>query len=164
MKFLAFAAASSAQILMKTEITDYLMAPNLMSSLVQSVLKTPQPGQKVEWEECDTDLGVFDFDEDATTATPNPPTKGTDVHLGLAGSLSDEMDLTNLHIHVDWNSSPLYDEDHKVTEGPFTDDDFNYDLVWAVPSYAFDGLYQVRITGTQDDGQSVLCVNAAFMF
>ena len=109
---------------MKTEISDYLMAPNFMSSLVQAVLADPKPGQKVEWEVCDTDLDVFDFDEDSTTATPNPPTKGIDINLGLAGSLSDEMDLTNLHIHVDWNKSPLYDEDHKVTEGPFTDDDF----------------------------------------
>ena len=149
---------------MRTEITDYLTAPNLISSLAQAILNDPKPGQKVEFESCDTDLDVFDFDEDSTTVNPDPPSKGQNINFGLAGALSDEMNLTNIHIHVDWNSSPLYDEDHAVTEGPFTGDDFYYPLEWFVPSYAFNGLYQIQLRGTQPDGQSVMCINAAFAF
>ena len=115
-------------------------------------------------EPCTTDLDVFDFDEEATVVDPNPPAKGQDVNFNLAGGLSDEMDLTNIHIHADWNGSPLYDEDHKVTEGPFTDDDFSYKMAWNVPPYAFDGLYVINLKGTQDDGQSVVCINFKFAF
>ena len=164
MRFFAIAGTAAAHIMFETKMTDYVRAPNLVQSLVQAMMKDPSPGQKVEFETCDTDLDVFEFDEDATTVDPNPPQKNADINFGLAGGLNDEMDLTNIHIHVDWNSSPLYDEDHAVTEGPFTGDDFNYPLTWNVPSYAFDGIYKINLKGTQDDGQTVMCINAAFAF
>ena len=30
----------------------------------------------------------------------------------MAGVVSEKLEIKNVHVHVDWNSAPLYDEDH----------------------------------------------------
>ena len=72
-------------------------------------------------------------------------------------------------MHVDWNGSPLYDEDHK-DEKDF-DSQYSYDLGWDVPSFAPNGKYNVTLTGTgacddcpSDGDCKVLCINAQFEF
>ena len=67
---------------------------------------------KVTFSQCDDDMGVFTIDTDATKATPDPVTKGASVTLDLEGIVSDSIEVKNVHIHVDWNGSTLYDEDH----------------------------------------------------
>lgn len=72
------------------------------------------------------------------------------------------MTLKNIHIHVDWNDSPLYDEDNEGST--VYDSDVEYRLGWNVPAFAPDGHYDVHITGTGDtdsvkDGK-VLCIRA----
>ena len=69
--------------------------------------------------------------------------------------------MKNLHVHVDWNGSPLYDEDH---DGGSFSDTFTYDMKWDVPSYAPNGDYVVTITGQEDDGSTDLCVKGLFTF
>ena len=68
---------------------------------------------KVTWAQCDDDAGVFTFDESSTTYNPDPVYKGTTLKLNLAGIVSDDMTVTNIHVHVDWNGSSLYDQDLK---------------------------------------------------
>ena len=118
---------------------------------------------KVEWSQCDDDKGVFTLDTDNTSAIPDPLQKGKDVGLNLAGVLSDDIDLSNVHIHVDWNGTPLYDEDHKGDQ--HFSDSLTYNLKWSVPSYAPNGDYSVILTGVDKDGSSKdFCVNAKFTF
>ena len=54
---------------------------------------------------------MFTFDESSTTTTPSPITKGSTINLNLAGIVSNNIEVTNVHIHVDWNKSTLYDQD-----------------------------------------------------
>lgn len=72
------------------------------------------------------------------------------------------MTLKNVHIHVEWNSSPLYDEDNEGTN--VYDSDVEYNLGWNVPSYAPSGHYDVTVTGTGNaasvTGGKVMCIKA----
>lgn len=115
-----FAGASAHQI-DPFNIKNFMKA-DLMPQLIKSTGETAtklikgeqivQGGSKVEWAQCDDDKKVFTKD-DATAAVPDPLSKGSDVKLHLVGTLSEAITLSNVHIHVDWNGVPLYDEDHK---------------------------------------------------
>ena len=119
---------------------------------------------KVAYSECDDDTGSFQLDTSSTSNSPDPITKGTDLTFNLAGILSDDIHVDNVHIHVDWNGSPLYDEDHKQDKKDFSDN-FNMQLGWNVPAYAPDGKYAVQIVGTNaSTNKSNLCVKADFTF
>jgi hypothetical protein len=121
-------------------------------------------GSPVAWAQCADAAGSFNLDTSKTTATPDPLTKGSDVALHLAGGLSSPIDIGNVHIHVDWNGTPLYDEDHKG-ESKYSDS-VAYDLKWSVPSYAPDGKYVATITGVDnaDGTKNDFCVSASFEF
>ena len=121
-------------------------------------------GSAVVWAQCADAAGSFNLDTSKTSASPDPLTKGSDVALHLAGGLSSPIDINNVHIHVDWNGTPLYDEDHKG-ETKYTDS-VSYDLKWSVPSYAPDGKYVATITGVDnaDGTKNDFCVSASFEF
>ena len=40
--------------------------------------------------------------------------KGTSIKLNFDGIVSQEIEITNMHIHVDWNGSSLYDQDMPI--------------------------------------------------
>ena len=118
---------------------------------------------KVTYSECSDDTGSFQLDTSSTSNSPDPITKGTDLTFNLAGILSDDIHVDNVHVHVDWNGSPLYDEDHPQS----TDfsDNVDMNLAWNVPAYAPDGKYAVQIVGTNaSSNKSNLCVKADFTF
>lgn len=148
---------------MKPEVMPHLIkstqeqAANLLKG--QDIVKGGSP---VSWAQCADDKNVFTKD-DSTAAIPDPLSKGSDVKLHLVGALSDAINLSNVHIHVDWNGVSLYDEDHKG-EQEF-DDVLTYDLQWSVPSYAPNGQYVATLTGIDKDGSSKdFCVTASFSF
>ena len=65
---------------------------------------------------------------------------------------------------MDWNTAPLYDEDHKELAGTKSDT-LDMSLKWSVPSYAPNGAYVATITGVDTDGSSKdFCVQASFNF
>ena len=142
----------------------------LQKNLIQSMLKTvsqerPLTLGEVTFDQCDDDAGVFTLDTKSTTSTPNPIVKGTSVALGLKGILSSGgFDLDNVHVHVDWNGSTLYDEDHKLSK--HWDSSFQYDVSWDVPSYAPGGDYSVTLTGhgktSLVSDATVMCTHASF--
>ena len=106
-------------------------------------------------------MGAFTFDEDNTNVKPYPVKKGDTINFHLAGIVSDTITVTNVHVHVDWNGSTLWDEDHKQNNK--YDSDYKYDLSWAVPSFAPSGKYDIHLKGTgTDQGVEgvVLCVEA----
>ena len=119
---------------------------------------------KVIYSQCDDDTGSFQLDTSSTSNTPDPITKGADLSFNLAGILSDDIHVDNVHVHVDWNGSPLYDEDHKDGTKDFSDN-FNMVLGWNVPAYAPDGNYAVKLVGTNaSTSKTNLCVDATFTF
>ena len=65
-----------------------------------------------------------------------------------------------MHVHVDWNGAPLYDEDDKV--GKTFDSDLSQDLGWDVPAFAPNGKYRVKITGLDTDNKTNMCGTADF--
>lgn len=117
---------------------------------------------EVTYSQCDDDFGVFILDTDATTNSPNPVVKGGHISFNLAGSVVDAIDVTNIHVHVDWMNTPLYDEDHPQEN--HYDSAYSFALGWDVPSFAPSGLYGIQITGTGSnegaDG-TVFCVKAS---
>ena len=120
---------------------------------------------KVQWAQCDDDKQAFTLDTDNTSADPDPLVKGSDVNLNLVGALSDDITLSNLHIHADWNGAPLYDEDHPEFKGKTFSDTLQASLKWSVPAYAPDGNYAITLTGVDTDGSSKdFCVFAKFSF
>ena len=75
--------------------------------------------------------------------------------------MQDEIEVTNIHVHVDWNGATLYDQDLKQDNK--YDSSYAYTVSWLVPSFAPSGLYDVTLTGTGNysgDNGKVLCVNA----
>ena len=116
----------------------------------------------VTYQQCDDDAKVFSLDLSSTNTTPSPINKGDDITFNLVGVVSEQMTLKNVHIHVDWNSSPLYDEDDPGTN--VYDSDVEYNLGWSVPSFAPSGHYDVYVTGTGDakslTGAKIMCIYA----
>ena len=162
---LAFGVAANDRI----EVFHPSNYKNLMSTLIDGLVhkkfqKTDLGATGiVTWAQCSDDVGVFVFDESATSTDPSPVVKGSDVKLNLGGQVSDTMIVTNIHVHVLWNGSNLYDQDLK--QNNTYDSTYKYTVGWNVPSYAPSGHYDVTMTGTGSsegtDG-TVLCVNAQF--
>ena len=112
--------------------------------------------------QCSDDVGAFQLDTSATTITPNPLEKGTTCAFGLRGVVTETINVNNLHVHVDWNQSPLYDEDHSQ-DNTYTSE-YSYDLNWEVPGFAPDGHYDILFTATDANQKTNLCVKAQFDF
>ena len=165
MKFFALAsAAAAASHTIRTDFMSYAKAPNLMQSLIGAVVREApkaDPGM-VTFSQCDDDLGLFTFDEDSTTVTPQPITKGSTIDFDLVGGVSDTVTVENFHVHVDWNTSPLYDEDDE--DGTTYDSDYEFHLSWDVPTYAPDGDYSIDLIGYTGDSKKAVCVHADFTF
>ena len=113
-------------------------------------------------QQCPDDFNAFQVDLAATTINPNPLVKGQSVYFDIKGIVTEPITVKNIHIHVDWNSSPLYDEDHDVEKT--YDADYDYTLDWAVPGFAPDGHYDVSFVGTDPDGKVNVCIKAQFDF
>ena len=90
---------------------DNFASAGLIKELMMSKVANFQGTGDVTYSQCDDDAGVFTFDADNSNNVPAPVVKGSDVTLNLAGIVSDTIEVTNVHIHVDWNGSTLYDED-----------------------------------------------------
>ena len=135
----------------------------LVQKLMESKVANFKGTGDVTYAQCADDAGVFTFDGDNTSNVPAPAVKGSDVTLNLAGIVSDAIEVTNVHIHVDWNGSTLYDEDH--AQDNTYDSSYNYSLKWAIPSYAPSGAYALKVLGTGNSAAgagSVYCISANF--
>ena len=134
---------------------------NIIKSMLETTTLIAVGGVgEVTYGQCDDDMGVFTLDTDSTSNTPSVITKGSDLAFHLAGIVSDPVTIENIHVHVDWNSTPLYDEDHKK-ELKF-DSELTTDLGWNVPAFAPGGTYAVKITGIDADNKTNMCVTADF--
>ena len=127
-------------------------------------METPNDLGAVTYLQCDDDAGAFTLDTKQTTNSPNPVVKGSKVSLMLRGIVSEGVDIDNIHVHVDWNGSTLYDEDIAMTN--HYDSTFQYDVSWDVPSYAPSGAYAVTMKGHGKTDEvsdvTVMCVGANF--
>ena len=142
---------------------DNFAKANLVKELMMSKVANFKGTGDVVYTQCDDDAGAFTLDKDNTNNVPAPAVKGSDIALNLAGSVDDTITVTNVHIHVDWNQSTLYDEDH--AQNNQYDSTYNYSLKWSIPSYAPSGAYHVVLKGTGASSSgpgSVLCINADF--
>lgn len=134
---------------------------NIIKSMLESTTLVAVGGVgEVTYGQCDDDMGVFTLDTDSTSNTPSVITKGSDLAFHLAGIVSDPVTIENIHVHVDWNSTPLYDEDHKNELK--VDSELSTDLGWNVPAFAPGGTYAVKITGIDADNKTNMCVTADF--
>ena len=144
------------------DFNNFFDSKNLVQTLIESAQQVTDAPGHVTFEQCDDDAKIFNLDLSSTNTTPNPITKGDDITFNLIGVVNSQMTLKNVHIHVEWNSSPLYDEDNPGTN--VYDSDVQYNLGWNVPSFAPSGHYDVTVTGTGDassvtDGK-VMCIKA----
>ena len=134
----------------------------MVQSLIESAQAVTDNLGDVTFEQCDDDAKIFNLDLSSTNTTPNPVAKGDDITFNLVGVVNSKMTLKNIHIHVDWNDSPLYDEDDPGSN--VYDSDVQYNLGWNVPSFAPSGHYVATITGTGDAGSvkdgKVICIIA----
>lgn len=145
-------------------VRNFLNSKNVVQNLLKSAsnigVHNPNSGV-VAFSQCDDDVGSFLLDTSATRSDPSPVTKGTSVKLDLEGVTTDDINVNNAHIHVDWNGSPLYDDDF-ANPAKKSDDQLSIELNWDVPSFAPSGHYHVEIRGTDSDGTTNICVNAEF--
>ena len=140
----------------------YAKAPNFLQSLMASVMrggKSADPGVPY-YTQCGDDWG-FTLDSVSTSVSPNPIKKGSTIDFDLVGSFSQPLYVDALHVHVDVNGSPLYDENFR--DGNYYDTDYDFKLSWEVPADAPDGEYKIRLVGGRAD-ITVLCVDAGFTF
>ena len=111
--------------------------------------------------QCADKEGKFTFDAASSVQDPSPIVKGKDVTFDMEGIVASPMDVSKIHLHVNWNGTPLYDQDYKV--GQHFDASFDYKMKWFVPSYAPAGKYAITLTGYDQDGStSDMCVGATF--
>ena len=170
MKSAAIALASAYVVkehTIKTDLSNWARSPNLMHNLIKTgkgffEKKTLKDSGAITWGNCDSETPSFHFDKDSTQVTPNPLTKGSTIQFDLIGSMDKSTEVDNLHVHVDWNGSSLYDEDDK--DGQTYDSDYEFKMHWDVPSYAPDGTYAIKLTGTNASNGEVVCVQASFTF
>ena len=143
---------------------------NILKSLLAAqttLIDVSGASGEVTISQCEDDVGIFTLDDQQTTNTPQPLTKGCNLQFNLAGIIGDHMKISNIHVHVDWNGTPLYDEDHNQDNE--YDDTYAYQLGWDVPAFAPDGAYHVEIKGigstsSAAEGSNVYCINADFNF
>ena len=163
---LALGLASAAQV-DHLEIDAFnpvnFMKLDVAKTLVKSVTDEPVQGKgDVTFTQCDDDAKVFTFDGSSTTYTPNPITKGSKLSFSLAGAVQSKLEITDIHMHVTWNGTPLYDNDYKQ-DNTYTST-YSYTMGYDVPSFAPSGNYDVLITGTGNaagkSGAKVLCIEA----
>lgn len=160
---LALLGVASSQLSTKfnLDIENFLSSKNIVQSLIQSVQQQvhADPGI-VQFKQCDDEAGAFTLDVSSTTTTPQPVQKGADLAFNIVGIVNKKVTFKNVHIHVDWNSSPLYDEDHEMDQS--YDSDLAYNLGWNMPSFSPAGFYNVTIIATGDSDEKanvkVMCV------
>ena len=162
---LASSASAHAEHKINPFAVENFMTKNLLPSLIKTAtMETPNDVGVVTFSQCDDDAGAFTLDTKATTEQPNPVTKGQDVKLMLRGIVSEFMEVEDLHVHVDWNGSTLYDEDIQGVHDYTTS--YSFDVSWNVPSYAPSGAYHVVLTGKGKTDEvsdaTVMCVDAKF--
>ena len=170
----AIVALASAYVVkehtIKTDLSNWAKSPNLMHNLLKAgksfvdrkINNKLTDSGAITWGNCDSETPAFHFDQDATSVTPNPLTKGSTIQFDLVGTMDASTEVDNLHVHVDWNGSTLYDEDDK--DGQTYDSDYEFKMHWDVPSYAPDGAYAIKLTGTNASNGEVVCVQANFTF
>ena len=117
----------------------------------------------VTYTQCDDDLGTFTLDDTATHNDPAPVTVPCPkLMFYLVGSMSDTTHVGTLAVTVHINGVPLWHETHKIDKD--YDDDFSYNLHWAVPSIAPHGTYKIELSadGTNAGTKGkALCVDAS---
>jgi hypothetical protein len=120
------------------------------ANVARTMIKSLQQGKtvttgEVTYNQCSDSENKFTFDESMTTVAPYPVTKGTHLTFDLGGIVSSPMEVDGVHVHVNWNGTPLYDEDVKV--GKEFDSTVDIQFGWDVPSYAPSGKYEIHVTG-----------------
>ena len=141
------------------------MAPKHFKHLVHQLVQSANNHSgayshgDVFFESCDDDFGVFTFDPDNTSYSPENIQKDMMLRVHLAGNVSQNVHVEGGHLEVKWNGAVLYKQD---LPGQECSDDCHRDLDWNIPGYAPSGDYEVHVTakGTVDgrSGQ-VACLN-----
>ena len=137
---------------------------NTMKMIVNQDFSAEKPvtAGQVTWSQCDDDAGVFIFDSDSTSYTPNPIVKGQHATLTLGGLVQDSLEVTNVHFHADWKGTGVYDQDFKQDNK--YDSQYSYEVGWDIPSFTPSGEYTLKFTGTGNAGSvsggNVLCISA----
>ena len=153
--FAAGAVASKTTHTMEINVFDFIKSENLVQSLMQSV-QQPELGEvsgTLTFSQCADDTGVFTLSS-SSSVSPNPVQKSTTETIVINGSVSSPVSLSNVHLHVVWNSSPVSDKDNAASEQ--WSGDVSYTLNWSTPALLPKGHYEMTLTG--DDGsQSVFC-------
>jgi len=112
--------------------------------LAKNMLK-PSLKDAAVWGSCPDD-GKFKDDMTNTYNKPQPPVKGTNIELFLAGTWLDDVDLAGLKVYVKWNNNPLYVNDFPRKQHCDEGSTYKDNIVWLVPSFAPSGHYYVEIT------------------
>jgi hypothetical protein len=131
-------------------------------SLAKSMVR-PSLKDNVVWGTCPSS-NKFKTDSSNTYNKPQPPVKGTNVQLFLAGTFLDDCDLAGLKVYVTWNNNPLYVNDfprsaHYDEGTPYKDN-----IQWLIPSFAPSGHYHVELTlhDSQGTPENFACLTADF--
>ena len=106
--FAAGAVASQTTHTLELDVFDFIKSQNAVQSLIQSV-QQPELGEvsgTLTFSQCSDDTGVFTLSS-SSSVTPNPVQKSTTETIVINGSVSAPVSLTNVHLHVVWNSSPV---------------------------------------------------------
>ena len=159
MKFATLIAATAAADV-QVDMFSHFKVKNLVKMLLTQRRDAPLTGG-VAWSQCEDDFGVFQFDESSTSYSPDPMTKGVSATPNLAGVLQDTIHVENMHMHADWNGSPLYDQDFK--DGSDYDSNWTQSVGWDIPGFAPSGAYHITFKGAGSymgaDG-TVFCIAA----
>ena len=135
------------------------IAKTMLESFSNPVEQSLETGT-VTWGVCADQEHKFTFDQSMTSYSPNPVVKNHNLDLNLGGTVSSTMHVSKIHVHVNWNNTPLYDQDVTVNKD-FTSV-LTEQIEWFVPSYAPSGTYDVTLTG-YDTTQTDLCVKATMV-
>merc|ERR1711998_101710 len=92
---------------------------------------------KITWAQCDDDKGVFKYDAQRTTASPDPLVPGQNVTLSLAGAISDDLNIDHVSISALWNKHQVYKQNFDVKKK--YSDELSWQQDWFVPNSMMTG-------------------------
>lgn len=131
-------------------------------SLVKNFIH-PRLKSDVVWGTCPS-AGGFKVDMSKTYNKPQPPQKGDNVELFLAGTFTDDVSLAGLKVYVTWDNNPLYVNDFPRVNDYEEGDPYKDNIEWFIPSFAPSGHYHVELTLHDDSPTPVnfACLTADF--
>ena len=125
---------------------------------------TDAPNEQISWRQCDSSAkfaGIFQFDPESTTYSPDSFKASDTVTFDMAGSVEEALTVKGVHVDVLYGEININSVDHDLEDGTKKyNSDFDLSIDFEMPAAAPQGPYTVYVKGYEDSkaGEYNFCV------